>query len=243
MLARRGLFAGLLPDPTLHATNIFRTHPDYASAFSAMSRMRSGLGMGVAAVPSLPLDRTYELYELWCYVGLLASIAERFPASRPKVAEILRGCHAPSGLGIALLSGKAHEIPLSPHLRIGYQRRFGPLPSVDGARTLLLEVVPDITVAYFRDNGLCQGLVVFDPKYRANQSLLDGLRDMHVYRDAIVGSDGGRLIRAAAALAPRPTGLPTVSASFPSIGPECLPCVPATSRYSFSICSIYRLRH
>lgn len=160
MLARRGLFAGLLPDPTLHATNIFRTHPDYASAFSAMSRMRSGLGMGVAAVPSLPLDRTYELYELWCYVGLLASIAERFPASRPKVAEILRGCHAPSGLGIALLSGKAHEIPLSPHLRIGYQRRFGPLPSVDGARTLLLEVVPDITVAYFRDNGLCQGLVV-----------------------------------------------------------------------------------
>ena len=49
-------------------------------------------------------------------------------------------------------------------------------------------------------------VVIFDPKYRAGASLLDGLRDMHVYRDAIVDSDGARLVRAVAPVAaPRRT--------------------------------------
>jgi hypothetical protein len=162
-LARRGLFAHLRPDPSLHATSIFRTHPDYASAFSAMSRMRAGLGMGIAATPSLPLDRTYELYELWCYIGILAVVAERFPTSRPKIAEILRGCPTASGLGIALASGKASEIPLGAGVQISYQRRFGLKPSMDGARTLLLEVVPDITISRTTDKGHASGSLYSTP--------------------------------------------------------------------------------
>jgi hypothetical protein len=188
--------------------------------------------MGIAATPSLPLDRTYELYELWCYVGILAAVAERFPASRPQVAELLKGCPTASGLGIVLAAGKSSEIPLGAGMRISYQRRFGSKPSPDGARTLLLEVIPDVTISRVED-GKCVGLVVLDPKYRANQSLLDGLRDMHVYRDAIVGSDGLRLIKAAAALAPRPGGLPEATEELPSDRPGILALRPGERKTTF----------
>lgn len=198
-----------------------------------MSRMRAGLGMGVAATPSLPLDRTYELYELWCYIGLLAAIAERFPDSRGKIAEILRGCRGASGLGIALATGKDTEFLLGPNLQIAYQRRFSLKPSADGARTLLLDVVPDITISRLADNGACTSLVVLDPKYRVNQSLLDGLRDMHVYRDAIVDAEGVQLVKAAVALAPRTNAQPEAIEELPSDRPGVVALRPGQHRLKF----------
>ncbi len=224
VLSRRGVFAGLSPDPALYATSVFRMNPDYAAAFSAMSRMRSGLGTGTTAAPAVPVDRTYQLYELWCYVGILSAAAERFPASRAKVADILRGYQLPNHLGIALSRGEVAEITLEAHLSLTYQRRITPNPSADGARTLLVEVVPDISFARRSPACICEGLVVLGPKYRAGTSLLDGLRDMHVYRDAIVDSAGARLVKAAVALAPRPRGLPEATWELPSDRPGIL-CV------------------
>jgi hypothetical protein len=218
-LSRRGLFAGLAPNPALYATSVFRMNPDYAAAFSAMSRMRSGLGTGTTATPAVPVDRTYQLYELWCYVGILSAAAERFPASRHKVAKVLRGYQSPSHLGIALSRGDVAEISLDSHLSLAYQRRITPNPSPDGAKTLLVEVVPDISIARRSSTGECEGLVIMDPKYRAGASLLDGLRDMHVYRDAILDSAGRRLVKAAIALAPRPRGLPEATSGLPSDRP------------------------
>lgn len=223
-LSRRGIFADLSPNPALHATSVFRMNPDYAAAFSAMSRMRSGMGTGTAAAPAVPMDRTYQLYELWCYVGILAAAAEKFPASRAKVADILQGFPSPRHLGIALARGEVAEITLDSYLSLTYQRRITPNPSPDGARTLIVEVVPDISIVKRSPAGICEGLVVLDPKYRAGASLLDGLRDMHVYRDAIVNSAGARLVKAAIALAPRPKDLPEVTSELPSDRPGIL-CV------------------
>jgi hypothetical protein len=214
-LSRRDVFAGLAPEPALYATSMFRMHPDYAAAFTAMSRMRAGLGTGTAAAPSLPIDRTYSLYELWCYVGLLAAAVERFPGARQNVAEILRGFPSPRGLGVALARGGLSEIPLTSELRLTYQRRIGPNPSSDGARTLLVEAIPDVAISRVTPGGTCIGLVVLDPKYRAGASLLEGLRDMHVYRDAIVDANGARLVKAAVALAPRPKDFPDATRALP----------------------------
>ena len=72
------------------------------------------------------------------------------------------------------------------------------------------------------------GLVIFDPKYRAGASLLDGLRDMHVYRDAILNHSGARLVKAAVALAPRPRGLPEVTSVLHQIDPAYFQSAPAT---------------
>jgi hypothetical protein len=218
-LLRRSLFQDLRPDPNLHATSVFRTHPDYAAAFSYMSRMRLAVGTAGPTVPPLPLDRTYELYELWCYISFLVAVVERFPASRAKVAEILRGSQTPNSLGVTLRGGAATEIPLTSNVTMTYQRRITSNPSPDGARTLLLPMIPDLTIGRTAADGTCLGLVIFDPKYRANTSLVDALRDMHVYRDAIVGSDGVPLVKAAIALAPRSTGFPEAIDELPSDRP------------------------
>lgn len=233
-LSRRGVFAGLLPNPALHPTSAFRMNPDYALAFSAMSRMRSGLGVGSGAAPSLPLDRTYQLYELWCYVGILAAAAEHFPASRPNVAALLRGIPSPSHLGIALSKGDASEIQLNSRLTLTYQRRISLKPSADGAKTLLIDVIPDITITKRSLSGVCEGLVVLDPKYRVGASLLDGLRDMHVYRDAIISSTGERLTKAAVALAPRPSGLPESDPAFPLDRPAVFSVCPGSDPTVFT---------
>src|SRR5262249_13445875 len=157
-------------------------HPDYSAAFSAMSRMRAGLGPGMFVAPALPVDKTYQLYELWCYIGLLAAVAERFPQSRSKIADILRGCEAPDLLGVKLARGGETEIQLDDQCYLTYQRRIGPQTSFDGAKTLVVDVIPDLCLSHRSQDGACDGLVILDPKYRTGQSLIDGVRDMHVYR-------------------------------------------------------------
>jgi len=202
-LRRRELFANLRPEHGLQPTITFRMDPMYASAFSAMSRMRAGLGTGSASTPSVPIDRTYALYEMWCYVGLLHAVANRFPDVLPGVRALLRGCPSPSAIGAILSRDETAKLTLNDSVSLTYQRRFAPTPNPDGTRTTVVEAIPDITIARVDHAGICTGLVVIDPKYRAGSSLADGIRDLHVYRDSIVNTNRDRLVRAAAVLAPR----------------------------------------
>jgi len=202
-LQRREIFNDLIPDPQLHPTTRFRMHPDYATAFSAMMRIRGGLGQGHGLAPAVPIDRTYALYEMWCYVGLLNAAADAFPECRPDVAKLLTGLSAPDQLGVSLRQGSQSSIRLSDCLTLTYQRRFSTGADAEGARTTLLEVVPDMVVSRSDEFGRCVRLAVMDPKYRIGGSLLDGLRDLHVYRDAILG-DSGPLATLAIAMTPRP---------------------------------------
>ncbi|MGX9967084.1 DUF2357 domain-containing protein [Roseomonas sp. F4] len=218
-LARRSLFAQLRPDWHLRPTSAFRMRPDYAAAFNAMARMRSGLGGKVSAAPAVPLERTHVLYEIWCYVLILRAAAERYPAARAGVASILRGCASPSELGVRLLQGMAPAVHLEPSLRLTYQRRFSPMPDAGGARTLVVDAIPDIVLERLAPLGQVAGVVVLDPKYRTGASLLEGIRDLHVYRDAVLGSDGSPLVRAAVALAPRATFPPPIVGRLPRAAP------------------------
>lgn len=203
-LARRDVFAGMTPDPTLRATSVFRLHPDYAAVFSAMVRMKAGLGTGAAVAPSVPIDRTFALYESWCYVGFLNAAAQRFPPCREQIARLLKGIAKPNHLGVVLARGGASSIDLGGGFSLTYQRPFGKTPDASGCWTPTIEAVPDIVISRVGADGQCEGLFVFDPKYRGGASLLDGLRDLHVYRDAIRGPAGDRVVLNAIAIAPRP---------------------------------------
>jgi hypothetical protein len=231
---RRSVFTGIAAETSLYATSIFRLHPQYASAFSAMSRMRAGLSTAKFIAPAVPIDRTYQLYELWCYVGLLAAVSERFPISRKKIADILKACVSPTLLGFTLSRGDDTEIPLDDHRQITYQRRISTTPSRDGARTLVVDAVPDVCISQRSTTGLCEALVILDPKYRSGASLKDGIRDMHVYRDAILDSGGNRLVKAAVALSPRPSGLPPFPGNFPLDRPSIMALLPASDPNTFS---------
>lgn len=212
-LARRDIFIGLAADPSLRATSVFRMHPDYASAFSSMVRMRAGLGTGSTVAPAIPLDRTFSLYEIWCYIGLIQAAAECFPICRNDVSALLSGLAQPNQLGTVLANGEASSINLGNGLTLTYQRRFSSKVDANGCYTSIIQAIPDVTIARVNTKGRCTGIVVLDPKYRAGASLLDGIRDLHVYRDAIRGDEGRPLVAAAVALAPRPIGFSTFGVS------------------------------
>jgi hypothetical protein len=203
--------------------------PDYASAFAAMARMKAGLGAGAAA-PSIPIDRTYRLYEIWCYINFLLAAANRFPNVQPLLGPILKGCPRPSGLGTMLAQGEASDIALGPELRLTYQRRISTMVGKDGCHTMLIEAIPDIVISRVDPSGRCLGMVVLDPKYRVRGSLLDGVRDLHVYRDAILDSDRNRVIRGAIVLAPRAHGFAEVEGEFPSGLPGIAVARPGTEQ-------------
>lgn len=214
-LERRSIFSGLRPEHGLRATSVFRMHPDYAAAFSAMSRMRAGLGVAGLARPNLSVDRTYRLYEIWCYVSLLAAAASVFPNSRARIAEVLRGCEDGRAFGMVLAQGGAGNIPLEETLILTYQRRVTRKPAADGVRTPLVEAIPDIALSRLDPSGRCTGMVVLDPKYRSGSSLNAGVQDLHAYRDSILGYDDKPVVRGAVVMAPRPSDLPILKGAIP----------------------------
>lgn len=204
VLRRNPAFQGLRPDPVLRSTSVFRMQPEYARLFTLMSRLRSGLGGVAQVVPALPLERTFALYEMWVYVRVLLAASQRFPASQDRVRHLLRGLASPQQLGASLSTGHASTLHLAPDVTLTYQRRFAVTPDAEGCQTGLIEAVPDIVLSRTDAGGQCIGLIVLDPKYRGGASLLDGVRDLHAYRDAIRAPDSTPLVLAAAALAPRP---------------------------------------
>lgn len=74
--------------------------------------------------------------------------------------------------------------------------------------------------------GKCTGVVIFDPKYRAGSSLANGLRDLHVYRDALLDDAGSRVVKGAVALAPRNTAFPEMAGTIPQDRPTVLTARP-----------------
>lgn len=215
------LFRGIKAETALRATTRFRMHPDYANIFTAMSAMRSGLGDREGVVSALPVDRTYVLYEMWCYIKLLEAASELVPSTKASIAGILRGIDDPSRLGVVLSRGDPSRIDLGDGCALTYQRRFSTIPDGEGARTFVLDAIPDVCLSALDENGQCKALAVFDPKYRVGSSLLDGLRDLHVYRDAIVGSNGP-LVRYAVALTPGSNLLNCEGGSIPEDRPAAL---------------------
>jgi PD-(D/E)XK nuclease superfamily/Domain of unknown function (DUF2357) len=219
-LSRRPPFFGLSPERSLHATSVFLMHPHYSRAFSAMSRMRAGVASGAHLAPNVPIDRTYNLYETWCYIELLLAVTRLFPESKAAVSRLLESRSSPQALGTFLAKGTAAQIPLTTDMSLTYHRRFVREPDAEGCRTALIDAVPDISISRTNAKRESVGLVVIDPKYRTGASLRDGIRDLHVYRDAIIDARGSRIVRGAAALAPRQQkDFPQFADSLPATDP------------------------
>jgi hypothetical protein len=165
---------------------------------------------------------------MWGYIGILHAAAAKFPACKADVAKLLRGCKDPSQLGTTLARGDETRLALDNKLRLTYQQRITPLLSSIGLMTPVVEAIPDVCVLQLDDAGQCERLVVLDPKYRAGASLLEGIRDLHVYRDAIVSAAGERRVVGSVALAPRPPAPLTTPAKIPSDRPAAyMLCPPA----------------
>jgi hypothetical protein len=168
--------------PRVEATPLFRHDPVYRTFFQLAQEMELAACNIFGDFLDLPLARTYDLYELWCFLRLARTAADWAGGSID-----LSGLFTPVPGGVEFSTGSA-SVKVGP-LTIWFQRSFREYWMTDLCTgSMSREMVPDIVISS-RD---CEQVVVLDAKYRIAQDLNAALSSAHMYRDAIViqGADG-----------------------------------------------------
>ena len=211
MLARRigvltmsELFRDAPPVPaTLTLSALFRNDPHYRRFY----RIWQDLSLGIASVfgdfLNLPLARTFELYELWCFLRLVRAATEEWGSETLAVGELF----TMSGDGALTIASGAATVGVGDGWRLCFQKRYREFwNEADGRGSYTRTMTPDM-VAYQEVGGAPGRLIVLDAKYRINEGLNDALSSAHTYRDALVseGVDGiSSVVRAAYLVSPQP---------------------------------------
>lgn len=166
---------------------LFRNDPAYQRVYRVWQDMNLGIAAVFGDFLNLPLARTFELYELWCFVRLIRGAAEEFGTENLDLRDLF---FKEANSGVTLAAGAVtvavggdwklcfqkqyREFWIEPDRRGSYSRVM--TPDVVAARTALPAGDPD-------------RLIVLDAKYRIDEGLNDALSSIHTYRDALVQED------------------------------------------------------
>ena len=185
-------------------------------------RLWQDINLGIAAVfgdfLNLPLARTYELYELWCFLRLVRAATLLFGLESLDTRDLFI---ADSTGGVTLAAG-AVSIEVSPGWTLCFQKTYQEFwKAADGRGTFSRPMIPDVVAAWKPQTGHSGRLIVLDAKYRIASGLNDALSSIHAYRDTLVEEAGSGeiigIVTAAYLLAPhipelapgyRETGMP-----------------------------------
>ncbi|MCY1239162.1 PD-(D/E)XK nuclease superfamily protein [compost metagenome] len=145
------------------------------------------MNLGIAAVfgdfLNLPLARTFELYELWCFLRLVRASVEEFGNSSTDFRSLF--IHESSG-GVTL-AANAVTVTVGSGWKLCFQKKYQEFwIEPDGNGSYSRVMTPDIVAAQDSSEGDTGRLIVLDAKYRINEGLNDSLSSIHTYRDALV---------------------------------------------------------
>jgi predicted component of viral defense system (DUF524 family) len=196
----------------LHMSSLFRNDPAYQRFHRLWQDMNLGLAALFGDFLQMPLARTYELYELWCFLRLLhATIQEYAP---PKID--LSSLFITDASGGVTIAAGAVNVPIGTDKMLCFQRQYREYwiePSGEGSFSRTM--IPDLVLAGSGFGSSGRRVIVLDAKYRINSGLNDALNSIHTYRDALVqesesGQIGG-VVTAAYLLTPY---VPTLKSDF-----------------------------
>jgi hypothetical protein len=169
--------------PVLHMSSLFRNDPVYHRFYRLWQDMNLGLAALFGDFLQMPLARTYELYELWCFLRLLRAGIAEYGTEGVELSNLFTS-HV--GGGVAIASG-AITVPIGPNKMLCFQRRYEEYwLDNDREGTFSREMVPDVVLAGTGLGTELQTMIVLDAKYRINGGLNDALSSIHTYRDALV---------------------------------------------------------
>lgn len=179
--------AGEAP-PRLALSSLFRNDPAYRRFY----RLWQDMNLGIAAVfgdfLNLPLARTFELYELWCFLRLVRAGAEEFG---PEGLDI-RDLFITDAAGGVTLAAGAVTVPVGGGWKLCFQKQYREFwlePDRQGSFSRTM--TPDIVAARSATPpDPASRLIVLDSKYRIDDGLNDALSSIHTYRDALVREAG-----------------------------------------------------
>ena len=193
----------------LTLSSLFRRDPSYRRFF----RLYQDINLGIAAIfgdfLQMPLARTFELYELWCFLRLVRAGAEAYGPDGLTVTDLF----ITDAAGGVTLRTEAVTVPVGGGWKLCFQKQYREFwKEADGRGSFSRVMVPDIVVA---GDGTGESkepsrLIVLDAKYRIEEGLPDALNSIHTYRDALVREvDGGieGFVDAAYLLAPQLPGI------------------------------------
>lgn len=211
-VAAAGFMAEVGEGPALlRMSSLFRNDPVYQRFYRLWQDMNLGLAALFGDFLQMPLARTYELYELWCFLRLLRAAVEEYGASGVDLSNLFL---SEAGGGVTIAAG-AITVPIGGDRVLCFQRQYREYWVEDSREgSFSRTMVPDVVLAGRDLGGPERRVIVLDAKYRINDGLNDALNSIHTYRDALVQEvASGRtegIVTAAYLLTPHvPAGLQT----------------------------------
>lgn len=220
-VAAAGFMAEVGEGPALlRMSSLFRNDPVYQRFYRLWQDMNLGLAALFGDFLQMPLARTYELYELWCFLRLLRAAIEEYGATGVDLSSLFLG---ETGGGVTIAAG-AITVPIGGDRVLCFQRQYREYWVEDSREgSFSRTMVPDVVLAGPDLGGPERRVIVLDAKYRINDGLNDALNSIHTYRDALVQEvASGRaegIVTAAYLLTPHvPAGLQTDFRTTPAPG-------------------------
>ncbi|MDW9652908.1 DUF2357 domain-containing protein [Sinorhizobium meliloti] len=168
--------------PRLVLSALFRNDPSYRRFYRIWQDMNLGVASVFGEFLNLPLARTFELYELWCFLRLVRAGAEEFGPAGLDVRDLFISDTAG---GVTLAAG-AVTVPVGSGWKLCFQKQYREFwiePERRGSYSRAM--TPDVVAAH-EPPGEASRLIVLDAKYRIDEALNDALSSIHTYRDALV---------------------------------------------------------
>lgn len=167
----------------LRMSSLFRNDPAYQRFYRLWQDMNLGLAALFGDFLQMPLARTYELYELWCFLRLLRAAVEEYGAKDVDLSSLF--LNEASG-GVTIAAG-AISVPIGGDRVLCFQRQYREYWVEDSREgSFSRTMVPDVVLAGRDLGGPERRVIVLDAKYRINDGLNDALNSIHTYRDALV---------------------------------------------------------
>ncbi|MDT0498562.1 DUF2357 domain-containing protein [Algiphilus sp. W345] len=167
----------------LRMSSLFRNDPVYQRFYRLWQDMNLGLAALFGDFLQMPLARTYELYELWCFLRLLRAAVEEYDARGVDLSNLFLG---EAGGSVTIATG-AITVPIDSNRVLCFQRQYREYWVEDSREgSYSRTMVPDVVLAGMDLGGPERRVIVLDAKYRINDGLNDALNSIHTYRDALV---------------------------------------------------------
>lgn len=174
---------------TLKMTSLFRNEPNYQRFYRLWQEMNLGLAALFGDFLQMPLARTYELYELWCFLRLLRAAVEEYGPNEVNLQSLFLS----DGRGGVTISAGSISVAVGPGKILCFQRQYREYwTETTGQGSFSRTMVPDLVLSGSDFNSSEKLVIVLDAKYRIESGLNEALNSIHTYRDALVqeGADG-----------------------------------------------------
>jgi len=190
--ASSGIMTEVSDSPAiLQTSSLFRNDPIYQRFYRLWQDMNLGLAALFGDFLKMPLAKTYELYELWCFLRLLRTAVQEYGPAGTDLSNLFI---ADASGGVTISAGSI-TVPVSSDKVLCFQRQYREYwiePNGEGSFSRVM--IPDLVLAGTGFNSPTRQVIVLDAKYRINDGLNDALNSIHTYRDALVQeAEGGNI--------------------------------------------------